>query len=128
MQMLILPKRQIELNDKNFNLFAAQNYINPRCLDPDEFEEDLIRFKYLKRLFSRYKAKQELQERLILNHLTIIHNVFSVSAATEMCFFKIEQPLWPALKTFLDYLSLVPIDEYPEIPNDINVVLKLQKL
>ena len=77
--MLLLPStKQVELTEKNFVLFAARNYINPRVLDPEEFEEDLTRFKYLKRLFSRYKDKQELQERLILNHLTVIHNVFGI--------------------------------------------------
>lgn len=126
--MLILENNRIELTEKNFSLFAAKNYINPRCLDPEEFEEDLIRFKYLKRLFSRYKNKGELQERLILNHLTVIHNVFSISAANDMCFFKIEQAMWPALKAFLIYLSVISSDSYQMIPLDMTVIKKLQKL
>lgn len=124
----LLIKKQVELTEKNFNLFAARNYINPRILDPEEFEEDLIRFKYLKRLFSRYKDKQELQERLILNHLTVIHNVFSREEATEMCFFKIDEMLWPALKTFLLYLNLIRPDEHAMIPTDLYVTKKLQHL
>ena len=127
--MLLLPsKNQIELTEKNFTLFAAKNYINPRLLDPEEFDEDLTRFKYLKRLFSRYKDKQELQERLILNHLTVIHNVFSVHAATEMCFFKIDKCVWPALKTFLIYLNLLQEGDYTLIQTDLLVTKKLQKL
>jgi hypothetical protein len=127
--MLLLPQpSQVELTEKNFALFAARNYINPRCLDPEEFEEDLTRFKYLKRLFSRYKDKQELQERLILNHLTVIHNVFGIKAATDMCFFKIDQAVWPALKTFLLYLNLLHEDDRVMIPIDLVVVKKLQKL
>ena len=124
----ILPPRQVELNEKNFTLYAARNYINPRVLDPEEFEEDLIRFKYLKRLFSRYKEKRELQERLILNHLTVIHNVFGIGAATEMCFFKTDPLMWPALKTFLLYLNLLPLEGYQSIPTDLYVVKQLQKL
>lgn len=126
--LLIPPQKQVELSEKNFALYAARNYINPRCLDAEEFEEDLTRFKYLKRLFSRYKDKQELQERLILNHLTVIHNMFSLQAATEMCFFKTDKAVWPALKTFLLYLNLLREDEYTNIPADIFVVKKLQKL
>ena len=127
--MLLLPTtKQIELTEKNFALFAARNYINPRVLDPEEFDEDLTRFKYLKRLFSRYKDKQELQERLILNHLTVIHNVFGIKAATEMCFFKIDKAVWPALKTFLIYLNLLHDDDYVLIPTDLAVTKKLQKL
>ena len=124
----LLQSRQVELSERNFTLYAARNYINPRVLDPEEFEEDLIRFKYLKRPFSRYKEKSELQERLILNHLTVIHNVFELSAATEMCFFKIEPSLWPALKTFLLYLNLLPLDSYNSIPSDLFVTRQLQKL
>jgi hypothetical protein len=124
----LLPPKQMELTEKNFTLFAARNYINPRVLDPEEFEEDLIRFKYLKRLFSRYKEKQELQERLILNHLTVIHNVFRLGAATEMCFFKIDPTLWPALKTFLLYLNLLPLEGYESIPTDLYVARQLQLL
>jgi hypothetical protein len=127
--MLLLPQpNQVKLTEKNFSLYAAKNYINPRCLDPEEFEEDLTRFKYLKRLFSRYKDKQELQERLILNHLTVIHNVFGIKAATEMCFFKIDQEVWPALKTFLLYLNLLHETDHVMIPTDLVVVKKLQKL
>lgn len=126
--MLVLENNQIELTEKNFYLYAAKNYSNPRCLDPKEFEEDLTRFKYLKRLFSRYKTKGELQERLILNHLTILHNIFPVKAANEMCFFKIDSSLWPVLKTFLLYLNLIPSDMYTMIPIDIVVAKKLQKL
>jgi len=124
----LLPPKQIELTEKNFNLFAARNYINPRVLDPEEFEEDLIRFKYLKRLFNRYKDKQELQERLILNHLTVIHNVFRLESATEMCFFKIESDMWPTLKTFLLYLNLLPLDGYESIPTDLYAVKQLRTL
>lgn len=124
----IFPQKQVELNEKNFALYAARNYINPRVLDPEEFEEDLIRFKYLKRLFRRYKEKNELQERLILNHLTVIHNVFNLSAATEMCFFKIDPLLWPALKSFLLYLNLLPLEGYASIPIDLFVIRQLQKL
>jgi hypothetical protein len=126
---IIFEKPRIQLSEKNFNLFAAKNYINPRLLDPAEFEEDLIRFKYLKRLFSRYKEKNELQERLILNHLIVIHNVFEVSAATQMCFFKTKPIFWPELKTFLLFLNLLPpINSYESIPINIEIAKKLQNL
>jgi hypothetical protein len=120
---------QIELNEKNFALYAAQNYTNRRILDCEEFEEDLMRFKYLKRLFSRYKERGELQERLILNHLITIHNVFVVEAATEMCFMKIDSSLWPTLKTFLIFLNLIPLNNrYESVPIDVFVAKRLQKL
>jgi len=117
-----------ELTDKNFLLYAANNYVNPRCLDIKEFHEDINRFKYVKKLLKKYKEKSILQERLILNHLIIIHNVFGVCAATRMSFFMINEIHWPTLKTFLLYLNYIPEGEYVNIPIDICVARALQKL
>ncbi len=117
-----------ELTEKNFILYAANNYINPRCLDVKEFHEDLHRFKYVKKLFKKYHEKQILQERLILNHLIIIHNMFGLPGATRMCFFKINETYWPALKTFLLYLNYIPDGEYTNIPIDLYIARQLQKL
>ena len=70
-----------ELNEENFVLFASRNYNNPQCTSIDEFNDDLLRFKYLKRLFKRYIKDGDLQERLILNHLVVLYNVFGITAA-----------------------------------------------
>ena len=117
-----------ELTENNFLLYAATNYDNPRCLDVKEFHEDLNRLKYIKKLLKKYQEKSILQERLILNHLIVIHNVFSISAATRMSFFKINEIHWPALKTFLLYLNYIPEGEYLNIPIDLHVARVLQKL
>jgi|TARA_B100001094_G_scaffold329417_1_gene392103 hypothetical protein len=116
------------LNRSNFNLYAAQNYNNPRALDVNEFYEDLYRFKYLKKLFTKYEKSDSLQERLILNHLILIYNVFKFEAATSMCFFKIGEQSWPALKTFLLFLSYIKEDDFINIPSDLYVAKKLQQL
>jgi hypothetical protein len=116
------------LNASNFNLYAAQNYTNPRVLDVDEFYEDLYRFKYLKKLFTKYENGNGLHERLILNHLILIYNVFGMEAATNMCFFKINEKSWPALKTFILFLSYIKEEDFINIPSDLYVAKKLQNL
>ena len=116
------------LNSSNFNLYAAQNYVNPRVLDVDEFYEDLYRFKYLKKLFTKYENGIELQERLILNHLILIYNVFRMEAATNMVFFKINERSWPELKTFILFLSYIKEDDFINIPTDELINEKLQRL
>ena len=116
------------LNDENFELFAAKHYNNPQCVDLEEFNEDLARFKYLKRLLRRYLQTGDLQERLILNHLIIIYNVFGIEAANRMVFYRLEEELWPALKTFLIYLSYLPEDDRVEVPIDHNIVQVLRKI
>lgn len=100
------------IDDASFLLMAMHHYDNPQCTSIGEFEEDLKRFSYLKKLFGRYKDGGELRERLIINHLTILHNVFGV-VLIEMLFFKIDQQHWDVLATFLDYLGLMP-DEVPD--------------
>ena len=94
------------LDDENFILFAAKYYDNPQCYDADEFYDDLKRFKYLKRLFGKYEESGELRERLILNHLIILYNVFG-DTATKMLFYKLED-YYSYLVPFLVLLHRLP--------------------
>lgn len=116
------------LTTKNFTLFAACNYVNPSCVDIAEFSEDVARFRYLKLAIKKYQETTVLQERLILNHIIIISNVFERRAAVKMMFFSNPVEHWPALKTFLLYLNLITTEEYPNVQTDLTVTHKLQRL
>ena len=116
------------LNRRNFELFAAQNYNNPECLDVEEFKEDLARFKYLKRLLRRYELTEDLQVRLILNHIIVIYNVFGIESANRMIWYKIEPEHWTYIKPFLVFLNYLPVDEKVEIPLDPLIVDILRKI
>ena len=95
------------LNDDNFLIYAAKCYESPTVVK-SEFEEDLKRIKYVKRLIKRYKSTGELKERLILNHLIILSNVFGTKATVRMLFYKIDESDYHILKTFLEYLNYMP--------------------
>ena len=97
-----------KLDNDNYSLYAAKHYDNPTCRGVEEFNEDLTRLIYLKRLFRRYRRSGELRERLILNHLITFYNVFGTEAATRLLFFKIDPDLYDILKTFLVYLGYLP--------------------
>lgn len=97
----------IELNNDNFLIFAIKNYDNPSCTGMSELEDDLKRFKYLKRLFNRYEKTGDPNERLIINHLILLYNVFG-NFTTQMLFFKLEEKYWSNLKTFLVFLDRIP--------------------
>ena len=101
------------LTEENFLLHAMHHYDNPQCTSLIEFEEDLKRFLYLKKLFYRYKINNELRERLILNHIIVLYNVFGDNA-TQMLFNKIDQDCWEYLTTFLVYLQRMP-ETIPEM-------------
>ena len=97
-----------DLNEDNFNLYAMKNYENNQCLSEKDFNNDLKIFKYLRRLLNRYDNNGDIKERLILNHLIMLTNVFSVQATTRMLFFKIPEKYWSVLKTFLIFLKYMP--------------------
>jgi len=97
-----------DLNEKNFLLYAMQHYDNPQCVEVEEFNDDLKRIKYIKRLFNQYAIEGVVKERLLLNHIIVFYNVFSVEAATRILFYKLEEEFWPMLKTFLFYLNFLP--------------------
>ena len=117
-----------ELTHRNFEFFAMQHYNNTECCDIEEFKEDLARFKYLKRLFRRYEVHNDLQGRLILNHIIVIYNVFGIEAANRMIWFKIDEEHYHYLKPFLIFLNYLDISEKVEIKMDQNIINVLRNI
>lgn len=97
-----------KLDESNILLYAAKHYNNSQSCDTIEFYEDLNRFKYIKRLFNKYVESGDLKERLILNHLTVLYNVFGIEPATRMLFVKLA-PQYHLLKPFLALLGTLPV-------------------
>jgi hypothetical protein len=118
------------LNEDNYLLFAIKFYDNPQSLTKEDFESDLKRIRYIKRLLKKYKLTGELKTHLILNHLIILFNVFN-DAAVPLLFYNLEKDLWPTIKSFLIFLNRLP--EYPkthihEIPEDKECLCQLQAI
>jgi len=126
-----------DLNDGNFLIYAAKSYDRPHILQ-SEFEDDLKRLKYVKRLIRKYRQTGDFKERLVLNHVIILANVFGVEATTNMLFFKVDQEDFPVLKTILLYLNYMPthfkvsFDKYiirqEEIPVDLSIADRLRNI
>lgn len=116
------------ITDENFIIYAAKNYYNPKSIDSDDFFEDLSRFRYIKRLFNRYINKDELSERLILNHLIIIFNSFGYDAGIKMLGHKLEIEYWSILKPFLIFLKAIDTNELTEINMDKFVIDRLREI
>lgn len=122
------------LTDENFLLFAAAHYNNAECYDAEEFLDDVRRLKYIKRLFIKYTDHGELKERLILNHIVILYNVFG-SAATLMLFTKLHEH-YNLLKPFLEIINRLPrsivvdgtVINTADIPGDETIVQALKRL
>ena len=117
-----------KLTDNNFMLYAAKHYDNPQCMDIDEFHDDLKRINYIKKLLNKYRTTGDLKERLILNHIIILHNVFGIDAAKVMLLHKIDRRHWYIIKPFLVYLNYIKDTELTDIAMDPTVVERLRDL
>ena len=112
----------------NIILYAIKHYDNPQCEGEKEFYDDMKRFKYVKRLLRKYKDTKVLKERLLLNHIIILRNLFGSEACVTLLLFKIPQEYWSTLKSFLLYLNMIRDDELSEIEEDKQILDILGKL
>ena len=119
-----------ELNKDNFLLFAIKYYENPNSSTQEEFQEDLKRFKYVKRWLKKYHDSGVINSHLLLNHIIVIFNCWN-DAAIPMLFYKIDPQYWEYLKSFLVFLERIPSWPPSELDNieiNINILNELKGL
>ena len=116
------------LTPENINMFAMKHYDNPLCVDEKEFLDDMKRFKYLKRLFKKHEKTGILKERLIMNHIIVLANVFGPDAAKVLLFYKVGQEYWSTLKTFLIFLKYMDTSEMRQVLIDMKLMEVLRKI
>ena len=116
------------INADNVVMYAIRHYNNPQCEGEKEFEDDLKRFKYIKRLLRKNHDTGILKERLLLNHLIVLHNVFGTTACVTLLLYKIQKEYWSVLKSFLIFLNSITPEELPDIDVDNRVLNALEKL
>ena len=115
------------LTPETIDIFALRHYDN-KGAGREEFEDDMKRFKYLKRLFRKYDTSKEFKARLIINHIIILANVFGIDAASTLLFFKIDKQHWSLLKTILIFLNYMPENEMVDVQINQNVMIELGKI
>ena len=117
-----------KITSENVVMYAIKHYDNPQCEGDKEFQDDLKRFKYIKRLLRKYYETDILKERLLLNHIIVLKNVFGPEASTTLLLYKIQREYWPALKSFLIFLNSITEDELTHIEEDMSVLEILRKV
>ena len=117
-----------KITSDNIVMFAIKHYNNPQCEGEKEFYDDMKRFKYIKRLLRKYKETNILKERLILNHIIILRNLFGPEACVTLLLYKIQQEYFGTLKSFLLYLNMIREDELSRIEEDKYTLDTLRKL
>ena len=117
-----------KITPDNVLMYAIKNYDNPHCEGEKEFEDDLKRFKYIKRLLRKYYDTKVLKERLLLNHIIVLNNVFGPDACATLLLYKIQPEYWPVLKSFLLYLNIMRDEELKDTNKDDFVFEILRKL
>ena len=117
-----------KITNDNIIMFAIKHYDNPQCEGEKEFYDDMKRFKYIKRLLRKYNDTGILKERLLLNHIIVLKNLFGAEACVTLLLFKIQKEYWETLKSFLLFLNMIRDDELKNIEEDNNVLEILGKL
>ena len=125
------------LTDDNFLIYCAKHYDNPQCHSTEEFLEDIKRIKYIKKLITRYVEGGDLKERLILNHIIILSNVFGADHLSRILYLKMK-PQFKYIKPFLLLLNIMPdklfdvkdekVINSDTIPMDETIIKKLRVL
>lgn len=118
----------VKISQNNFEIYAARYYNNQNCVSRDEFLDDLNRFKYIKRLCTKYRENGNIKERLVLNHLVVLYNLFG-PACTSMLYFRLKEVNWPVITPFVESLGMLPeiiMEMSPpvdtrKIPRDIKI-------
>ena len=116
------------ITSENVIMYAIKHYDNPQCEGEKEFQDDLKRFKYIKRLLRKYYDTSILKERLLLNHIIVLRNVFGPEACATLLIHKIQHEHLSALKAFCIYLNIMREDELKIIETDSFVLKKLEEL
>ena len=119
-----------DLTEDNYILYAMKYYDNPQCVSEQDFHNDLKILKYIKRLLNRYNKTGNIKERLMINHLIMLGNIFPIEVLSRILFLKLPEQYWSALKTFLIFLKYMPdnikiINGKNIISSDIQVDLKI---
>ena len=117
-----------KITGENVMLYAIKHYDNPQCEGEKEFHDAMKRFKYIKRLLRKYKETGILKERLLLNHIIILNNLFGPEACVTLLLFKIQREYWETLKSFLLFLNLLRDNELRNINQNEEVLEVLRKL
>ena len=116
------------ITTNNFVMYAIKHYDNPQCEGEKEFHDDMKRFKYIKRLFKKYSLGGQLKERLLLNHIIILRNLFGTEACVTLLLFKTQNEYLSVLKSFLIFLNMIREDELTDIESDSYVLEALRIL
>jgi hypothetical protein len=117
-----------KITSDNVNMFAIKYYDNPQCEGEKEFYDDMKKFKYIKRLLRKHDDSGVLKERLLLNHIIVLNNLFGPEACVTLLLFKIQREYWDTLKSFLLYLNIIREDELKEVQENKEVLEVLRKL
>ena len=117
-----------KITSDNIMMFAIKHYDNPQCEGEKEFHDDMKRFKYIKRLLRKHKETGVLKERLLLNHIIILNNLFGPEACVTLLLYKIQQEYWETLKSFLLFLNIIRDDELQHVKEDNTVLNALGKI
>lgn len=112
-----------KLNDENFRIMCARHYDS---VDICSFNEDIARVYMVKKMVKKYISSSEINERLVLNHIIILFNVFE-NFALDILYYIFDKDDYKYINSFLLFLDRLPEDKYVS-GIDIIITKKLEKI
>lgn len=90
------------ISEEDFVAYALSNYFSDTHINTEEFNKSLKTIIYINRLLKR---EDNINHRLILNHIIITANTFGVKPAVNMLFAKISKDRHHKIATYLFFLN-----------------------
>ena len=110
--------------DDDFMKYCLDNYQTP-LFTREEFDSDLNKIIILKKMFKRYLTNGNINERLVLNNIIILINVFGIYPTNVILFYRLEDCFHPIIKSFLIYLDVFKDNSYTKDIDEDPIIQRL---
>ena len=115
----------MDLTLDNYIGIAMRYYDNIQCNTIEEFESDLYRIICIKKLIDKYIVSGNINLRLVINHIIILHNSFD-SLSVDLLKLKLSDKHYPVVKSILVFLKYIESDDWNWVIEDSKIFNELR--
>jgi len=117
----------MNLNEENFLRTTLHEYNNQQLNTVDEFKNDINRISCIRKIIDRYLVSKNINVRLIINHIVILHNLFD-TLVVDMLMLKLDEKHMGVVKAILVFLEYIDADDWNDVLEDSVTFNKLREL
>lgn len=117
----------MRLTDENYIGIAMHHYDNIQCNTIEEFQNDIYRIVCIKKLIDKYTVSKNINLRLLLNHIIVLHNAFG-RLSVELLRLRLDEKHYPVVKTVLVFLKYIEADHWNDVLEDSKIFNDLRRI